>query len=75
MAKTGPASEPDDEPGGAPPVSEDEKVLWWRAGQLLDANYSLGASLLLAHSDADIHQAVSLLASGCPEDKALEILL
>ena len=75
MAKTGPASDPSPAPGGAPPVSEDEKVLWWRAGQLLDADYSLGASLLLAHTDVDLHRAISLLQSGCPEEKALEILL
>ncbi len=75
MAKTGPASEPDDEPGGAPQVSEDEKVLWWRAGQLLDADFSLGAALLIAHTKVEIRDAIDLRERGCPEDKLLDILL
>jgi hypothetical protein len=58
------------------PLVEEEAVFLWRAETLERAGYSAKAVLMLATEKAvDLHQAVSLLRSGCPPDVALNILL
>ena len=58
-----------------PRVSEHERVLDWRFDALEDAGFNPVAALVLAESGVDHHAAANLLASGCPHDTALRILL
>ena len=57
------------------PQSEREKVESWRLHVLIEAGYPLSLAEKLAHSEADLHQAVELVTSGCKHDVAAEILL
>jgi hypothetical protein len=53
-----------------------EEVLRWRFEQLVQAGYSKReARLISARMDVDLHQAVDLIAGGCPNELALSILL
>ena len=48
----------------------------WRAEQLEHAGYGAPAAAELAtRHDVDLHVAMELLASGCPAELALKILL
>ena len=58
-----------------PRESEHERVLDWRFDALEEAGFNAVAALVLAESDVDHHAAANLLASGCPHDTALRILL
>ena len=55
--------------------SEHERVLDWRFDALEEAGFNPVAALVLAESGVDHHAAAKLLASGCPQDTALRILL
>ena len=57
------------------PQSEREKVESWRLHVLIEAGYQLDAAERLANSEADLHHAVELVASGCPHEVAEKILL
>ena len=56
-------------------LSEREKVESWRLHVLIEAGYPLPLAEKLAHSDADLHQAVELTRCGCSYQTAAEILL
>jgi hypothetical protein len=58
-------------------TGEDErvKVESWRLHILIEAGYPLPLAERLAHSSADLHQAVNLVKSGCVPELAAEILL
>jgi hypothetical protein len=58
-----------------PTQSERAKVESWRLHVLLDAGYPLSLAERLAHSEADLHQAVELVLRGCTHETAAEILL
>ena len=51
------------------------KVESWRLHVLIEAGYPLALAERIAHSEADLHQAVELLESGCRPDTAAAILL
>jgi hypothetical protein len=55
--------------------TEREKVESWRLHVLIEAGYPLPLAEKLAHSDADLHQAVELTRLGCSFKTAAEILL
>ncbi len=55
--------------------NERSKVESWRLHVLIEAGYPLSLAEKLAHSEADLHQAVELISSGCRHDLAAEILL
>ena len=56
--------------------TEAERVERWRAEELERAGYDLSAAAILAASPGvDLHLAVDLLALGCPQDTAVQILL
>ena len=56
--------------------TENERVSRWRAEELERAGYDLSAAAVLAASaGVDLHLAVELLARGCPQDVAMQILL
>jgi hypothetical protein len=56
--------------------SELDQVEHWRAQELIRAGYPAEAAAnLAARHDIDLHHAVELLASGCPAELALQILL
>jgi len=57
------------------PPSDLEKVQSWRLHVLVEAGYPLELAERLAYSDADLHQAVELVHSGCTHETAAEILL
>jgi hypothetical protein len=57
------------------PQTEREKVESWRLHVLVEAGYPLTLAEKLAHSEADLHQAVELVTSGCTHETAAEILL
>ena len=57
------------------PQSEREKVESWRLHVLIEAGYPLPLAERLAHSEADLHQAVELVQSGCTFETAAEILI
>jgi len=57
------------------PQSEQDKVQSWRLHVLVEAGYPLELAERLAHSEADLHRAVELVASGCTHKTAAEILL
>jgi len=54
--------------------TERQKVESWRLHVLMHAGYPIHLAEVLAHSEADLHQAVELVKSGCPHDTAAEIL-
>ena len=55
--------------------SEREKVESWRLHVLIEAGYPLPLAEKLADSEADLHGAVELVASGCAHETAARILL
>ena len=55
--------------------SEREKVESWRLHVLVEAGYPLPLAERLAHSEADLHQAVELVLAGCRHEVAAEILI
>ena len=57
------------------PQSEREKVESWRLHVLIEAGYPLPLAERLAHSEADLHRAVELIAAGCAFETAAEILI
>jgi len=58
-----------------PDTSERSKVESWRLHVLIEAGYPLSLAERLAASEADLHQAVELVTSGCTHATAAEILL
>ena len=56
-------------------VNERAKVESWRLHVLIEAGYPLPLAERLAVSEADLHQAVALVQSGCNHTVAAEILL
>ena len=65
-----------DEPLELDGDDEAARVLRWRCDELRRAGYGLRDALLLAITvEVDLHQAVDLLASGCPSATAARILL
>ena len=52
-----------------------EKVAGWRLHELIEAGYPVHLAERLAHSEADLHQAVELVKQGCEATVAAEILL
>jgi hypothetical protein len=58
------------------PESEVERIEQWRAEELERAGYPVrDAARLAARHDVDLHLAIDLVASGCPHEIALQILL
>ena len=57
------------------PQNERAKVEGWRLHVLMEAGYPLPLAEQIAHSEADLHRAVELVASGCPPETAAKILL
>ena len=57
------------------PQDERVKVESWRLHVLMEAGYPVPLAELLAHSSADLHQAVALIDSGCAPQLAAEILI
>jgi hypothetical protein len=56
--------------------SEIERVERWRVVELMRAGCDpLAAGQIALRPDIDLHQAIGLLAHGCPVDLALRILL
>jgi hypothetical protein len=56
--------------------TEIERIERWRAEALERAGYEAHAAReIAARLDIDLHRATDLLASGCPQDVALRILL
>jgi hypothetical protein len=55
--------------------TEREKVESWRLHVLIEAGYPMELAARLAASEADLHQAVELVRSGCTHETAAEILL
>ena len=56
--------------------TEAERIARWRLQELQRAGYDRAAAAELAsRADVDLHQAIDLLAKGCPPELALEILL
>jgi hypothetical protein len=56
--------------------TELERVQNWRAEELIRAGYTpTDAVALAARHDIDLHQAVELMALGCPYELAIEILI
>lgn len=55
--------------------SERAKVEAWRLHVLLERGYPVVLAETLAASEADLHQAVELVASGCAPEVAARILL
>ena len=54
---------------------ERAKVQSWRLHVLIEAGYPLPLAERLADSEADLHDAVELVARGCAHETAAEILL
>ena len=56
--------------------SELDRVVGWRLGELRRGGYSeAGARAIAERVEIDLHRAVDLLKTGCPEETALRILL
>lgn len=55
--------------------SERVKIESWRLHVLIEAGYPLPLAEKVAHSNADLHQAVDLVRAGCLPELATEILL
>ena len=56
-------------------LDERSKVESWRLHVLIEAGYPLAVAERIAVSDADLHLARELVASGCAPETAAEILL
>ena len=54
---------------------EQAKVESWRLHVLMEGGYPLPLAEKIAHSTADLHYAVDLIARGCDAETAAEILL
>ena len=55
---------------------ESERVICWRASELMRAGYDPPLAVELAERpDVDLHRALELLERGCPPDLATKILL
>ena len=54
---------------------EQSKVASWRLHVLMEAGFPLPLAEKLAHSEADLHNAVELVLSGCDHETAARILL
>ena len=53
----------------------EEEVVLWRVEQLLEAGYEPSSARVLGRRrDVDLHQAVELIACGCPPGLAFSIL-
>ena len=57
------------------PQDERAKVESWRLHVLMEAGFPLPLAEKIAHSEADLHRAVELVAQGCDPQTAAEILL
>ena len=58
------------------PRDEQAKVESWRLHVLMEAGYPLPLAERIAHSDADLHEAVELVGPrGCSPHVAAQILL
>jgi hypothetical protein len=58
------------------PESEEERVISWRAEELMRAGFDGCTAIELALvPHVDLHRAVSLLRHGCPPATAVRILL
>ena len=57
------------------PRDEQAKVESWRLHVLMEAGYPFPLAEKIAHSNADLHHAVDLIARGCSAETAAEILL
>ena len=56
--------------------AEDERVVSWRAEELIRAGYDeLDALELAFERQVDLHRAIDLLQRGCPPKTAVRILL
>jgi len=56
--------------------SELARVVGWRLGKLQRAGYGEeGGRDIAERLEIDLHRAIDLLKSGCPEETALRILL
>ena len=55
--------------------TESDKVAGWRLHVLMEAGYPLPLAERLAVSEADLHVACEMLASGCKPETAAESLL
>jgi hypothetical protein len=51
------------------------KVESWRLHVLVEAGYPIPLAERVAHSSADLHQAVALVRAGCAPELAAEILV
>ena len=51
------------------------KVESWRLHVLVEAGYPIPLAERVAHSNADLHQAVALIRAGCAPDLAAEIVV
>jgi hypothetical protein len=51
------------------------KVETWRLHVLMEAGYPVPLAERVAHSNADLHQAVGLVRAGCAPELAAEILI
>jgi hypothetical protein len=58
-----------------PEQTERSKVQSWRLHVLIEAGYPLPLAEKLADSEADLHQSVELILSGCGHETAARILL
>ena len=58
-----------------PRTHEEERVAGWRLHVLVEAGYPVDLAERVAASKADLHQAVRLVAQGCPALLAAQILL
>ena len=58
-----------------PQHDERAKVQGWRLHVLVEAGYPIDLAEQLAESEADLHEAVQLVDSGCQPDVAVRILL
>ena len=57
-------------------VDEAAEVLAWRFDALCRSGYELdAAAVLAANVEVDLHDAIELVARGCPPDLAARILL
>jgi hypothetical protein len=56
------------------PLTEGETVRAWREAQLIRAGYLADDAITLAATQCDLHQAAQLLAWGCDEATAVNIL-
>ena len=57
------------------PRDEQAKVESWRLHVLMEAGYPFQLAEKIAHSGADLHHAVDLVAKGCAPETAAEILI